>query len=367
MSTLLKDLYTPTFFKALTQVFEATIPAFDTAVFLEDSYTVEWESYELKQRTRHITISLRKHLADDFRESADQLLSVVAYIQQQPTEHRLLLLFLPDYIEVYGLDHYDISVAAFEHITQLISCEFAVRPFIIRYTEQMIAQMLEWSKHSHEAVRRLATEGARPRLPWGMALPALKKDPALLMPILETLKADESETVRRSVANNLNDISKDNPEVVIALVKAWQGQSKEVDWVVKHACRTLLKQGDAEVMQLFGFGTAEDIKVEDFEVHTPTVRIGEHLAFSFDLLNVAKQEELVRLEYGIYYMKANGTLSRKVFKISEKGYAAASRTRINRKQSFKVITTRRYHTGLHKVSLIINGKEVAALDFEVTI
>ena len=147
--------------------------------------------------------------------------------------------------------------------------------------------------------------------------------------------------------------------------KKWIGESPETDWVVKHACRTLLKQGNAEVMQLFGFGSVKEIQVEDFQISTPQVKIGDALVFSFTLKNTSTSKTKIRLEYGLYYQKANGSLSKKVFKISEKEYPASSTTTVNRKQSFKVITTRKFHLGLHQVSPIINGIEFEKHGFEL--
>ncbi|MCL4128434.1 UNVERIFIED_CONTAM: hypothetical protein GTU68_050589 [Idotea baltica] len=274
-------------------------------------------------------------------------------------------MFLPDFIELYGMDDYDVSMQALEEITQFVSCEFAIRPFLLAHPKKGIQQMIKWSHHKHPMVRRLSTEGCRPRLPWAMALPFLKADPAPILPILEQLKNDESESVRRSVANNLNDIAKDNPETVVRIAKEWKGKTKETDWVVKHASRTLLKQGNLELMSLFGFGNVEKIAIEQFQVLTPTVKIGEALEFSFNLINNSSTPSMLRLEYGLYYQKANGSLSKKVFKISEKSYDAKSSTTIHRKQSFKVITTRKFHVGLHQVSLIINGIEFDKYDFEL--
>ncbi len=229
----------------------------------------------------------------------------------------------------------------------------------------MMKQMLAWSNHKHPAVRRLSTEGCRPRLPWAMALPKLKEDPTTIILILENLKNDSSEFVRKSVANNLNDIAKDNPGVVINLVKKWKGKSKNTDWVIKHGCRTLLKKGNTEVMELFGFGYTKNILIENFQISTTKLKIGESLKFDFRLLNNNNKNIKIRLEYGLYYQKANGTLSKKTYKISEKEYPANSITQLHRKQSFRVITTRKFHRGLHQVSIIINGKEFEKRNFEL--
>ena len=366
MAELFKNLYNESFFELFSSTLSQAVNNFNKTAFLNDVYSDNWEEKELKQRTRHIALVLRNHLHEDFAKSTQQILKIITLLRDEK-DHQwsIEFLFLPDYIEVFGLDDYDTSIPTLEEITQFITCEFAVRPFILKYPDAMLKQMESWSKHKDYRVRRLASEGYRPRLPWGMALPFLKKDPTPLFNMFDRLKDDSSETVRRSVANNLNDVSKDNPDVVIQLAKQWKGISPEVDWVVKHACRTLLKQGTSEVMELFGFGSVKSIAVNKLTVLTPQVAIGDHLNFSFDLENTSNKEALIRLEYGLYYLKANGTLSRKVFKISEKNYAANSVTTIDRKQSFKVITTRKFYTGGHRVSVIVNGKEFDVRDFEL--
>ncbi len=367
MAELLKNIYNDTFFEAFLKPIPQLIPSFEKALFLKQIYDGDWENKELKQRMSHITTTLHAHLTNDFKKDVDTLLKLIPLLLENGFKaDNFECMFLPDYIEVYGLEDYQTSVQALEEITKFVSCEFAVRPFIIKYEKEMIEQMLKWSKHDHAAVRRLASEGSRPRLPWAMAIPSFKKDPAPVLPILENLKKDPSETVRRSVANNLNDISKDNPETVIAISKKWKGQSVETDKLIKHACRTLLKQGIPEVMSIFGFGTIDKIETKNFQIATPNVSIGKFLEFSFKIKNTTSQPVKLRLEYGLYYQKANGTLSRKVFKISEKIYDGRSETTIIRKQPFKVITTRKFHPGQHQVSLIINGIELDKLDFTLT-
>ena len=166
------------------------------------------------------------------------------------------------------------------------------------------------------------------------------------------------------MANNLNDIAKDNPDVVIGLAKSWLGHDKETDWLVKHGCRTLLKQGNSEILTLFGFDSRY-VGLSNFEIKTPEVKIGSHLEFSFSLTNTANKNQMVRLEYGLYYQKKNGELSRKVFKISERELAANQNYDFERKQSFKLITTRVFHPGLHQLALIINGKEQHLKSFQL--
>jgi len=366
MAELFKNIYNEAFFDNFINTVIQVKPDFNKKSFQENIYDSEWKNRELKQRMRHISIVLKNHLYEKYTENVAFILKLIYQLEKNGIKEKSIeFMFFPDFIEFYGLENYKTSVKAFEQITQFTSCEFAVRPFIIKYQDKMIEQMHLWAIHRHPMVRRLATEGCRPRLPWAMAIPSLKNNPTPIIPILENLKNDKSESVRRSVANNLNDISKDNPITVIKLVKNWQGKSKEIDWLIKHACRTLLKQGNLEVMELFGFGAIDNFKIDDFKILTPKVKISQFLEFTFKLKNTSDSVSKARLEYGLYYQKANGSVSKKVFKISEKEYAKNSMTMINRKQSFKIITTRKFHLGLHQVSVIVNGKEFEKLDFNL--
>lgn len=377
MAESFKNMFNEQFFDKFTKDLKLVINDFDACAFVSQVMDNEWEDREFKQRIAHITVVLNKFLPADYKEAIAKILDLLDCVKPTLPDFSIIDdanfgllaldygLILADYVEQYGLDDYETSVKAMEKITQFTTCEFVTHPFIIKYPEKMMAQMLDWSKHEHWGVRRLASEGCRPRLPWAMALPDLKKDPTPIIPILENLKNDAARFVRLSVANNLNDIAKDNPELVISLAKQWYGQSAEVDWVVKHGCRTLLKQGNSEVMNLFGLGDVKNISIENFQISTPKVKVGDSLEFSFNLLNNSKKKNKVRLEYGLYYQKANGTLSKKVCKISEKEYAGNSVTQISRKHSFRVVTTRKFHLGLHQVAVIINGKEFDKHDFEL--
>ena len=365
MAEPLKYLYNQQFFNQFTEALQHTIPDFNKESFLNKIYNDEWDNKELKQRMRHIATVLKDVFPTDYKKSIAKIIELVNYLKQNHPNLSFEYMFLPDFIEQYGLSDYETSVKAFEEVTQFTSCEFAVRPFIVKYPTKMMAQMLIWSKHKHHGVRRFSSEGCRPRLPWAMALPEFKKDPSAIIPILENLKNDSSEFVQKSVANNLNDITKDNPDIVINLIKKWQGKSKNTDWIIKHGSRTLLKQGNLEVMQLFGFGSVQNIKTENFEIVTPKVKIGELLEFEFLLLNNNEANTKIRLEYGLYYQKANGTLSKKVYKISEKKYQPNSKTQVKKKQSFRLISTRKFHVGLHQLSIIINGIEFNKIDFEL--
>lgn len=377
MAEAFKDMFNEQFFDNFTKDLKLIINDFDTDEFVSHIRNDEWQSMGYKQRIAHITKNLNKLLPDDYKSAVDKILELLDSIKNTLPDFSIIddknfgLLaleygaILDNYVEQYGLDDYETSIKAIEKITQFTTCEFATHAFIAKYPDKMMEQMLVWSTHKHWGVRRLASEGCRPRLPWAMSLPNLKKDPAPILPILENLKNDPSRFVRLSVANNLNDIAKDNPAIVIDLAESWKGMSKEVDWVLRHGCRTLLKQGNPKIMKLFGLNSNKNITIENFKISTPGVKIGNSVEFCFSISNNSKESTTIRLEYGIYYQKSNGTLSKKIYKISEKEYAGNTVTQITRKHSFKVISTRKFHPGLHQIAIIINGKEGNRLDFEL--
>ena len=362
---LIKDIYNKPFYERLATSFEKVIPNFQSAKFMKAILTDAFYNMEWKERVQHTTKVLHQFMPTDFAESTKLMEYIVAQLRADGFgEQGLVFMFLPDYIAKYGLEDYENSVKALEFLTQFISAEFAVRPFLLKYGDRLMEEMLRMSTHKNHHVRRFASEGSRPRLPWGASIPALKKDPALILPILENLKNDPSEYVRRSVANNLNDITKDNPEVVIEIAKKWKGLGKETDAIIKHACRSLLKSGHPEILSFYGLD-ANHLAVVDFKIETPKINIGGEVLFSFYIKNEDQIERYIRLEYTVHYLKNNGSLAGKVFKISEKAYPAGAEIKLQRKQSFKLITTRKFHIGHHKLSIMVNGQEKAIGDFEL--
>ncbi|MDW8850630.1 DNA alkylation repair protein [Flavobacterium sp. MMLR14_040] len=362
---LIKDIYSVTFYEKFGQTVAEVHSTFDKQKFIETIYKGDFAQKEWKERMKHTTVVLHQFMPQNFPEAVSLIDKIIENLKKNNfTDGNLAFIFFADYIETYGLDDFKTSAKAFVSITQFISCEFAVRPFILKYQEKMIDEMVKWSLHKNHHVRRLASEGSRPRLPWAMAIPFLKKDPTSILPILENLKNDPSEYVRRSVANNLNDIVKDNPEIVLEIASKWRGISKETDAIIKHGCRTLLKQGHPKILSHYGLEST-NIELSNFEIKTPVVKVGDFLQFQFHLNNKNNEDKIIRLEYAVHYKKSKGHLAKKVFKISEKIYQPNQLTKIERKQSFKLITTRVFHTGMHQLSIIINGTESEALEFEL--
>jgi len=362
---LIKDIYSAAFYNQFADTLQQVLPYFSKPKFLEQALGDGFHNMEWKERMKHTTRVVHHFMPSDFSEAAKLIEAIISRLKENGAgEDGLVYIFFPDYIETYGLDDFESSATAFAIITQFVSCEFAVRPFLLKYEGRMIEQMVAWSGHSSSKVRRLASEGSRPRLPWAMAIPSLKRNPEPILPILENLKNDSSESVRRSVANNLNDIAKDHPEVVISIAAKWRGQTKETDAIIKHGCRTLLKQGHTEILKHYGLDS-EGLVLNDFSIETPVVKVGDNLEFSFSISNLNESSKTIRLEYGLYYKKSKGHLAKKVFKISEKTYAPNAVERVSRRQSFKIITTRVFHPGKHELTIIVNGDEREALSFEL--
>ena len=350
----LKNLYTTALINQLASCLQKQHPKFDSQAFISAIFNDQWANFELKQRMQHITLNLHQFLDVDYLQALPTLINCSRQFNGFET------MFFPEYVELFGMHEFKPSMSAIEIMTQYSSSEFAIRPFIIQQQDQSMLQMLKWSSSKNHHVRRLASEGCRPRLPWAISLPVFKKDPSTIFPILENLKNDESEYVRRSVANNLNDISKDNPSLVFERAKSWKGQSKNTDNLIKHGCRTLLKQGQPEALSLFGFNNPEHITVNNFSCES-SVNTGDYLDFQFNL-NSSKSLGRCRIEYKIYFQKANASLSAKVFKISEADISQ-NHKQIKKRHSFKMITTRKYYPGLHQLEIIVNGQAMDKKDF----
>jgi len=362
----LKHMYSESFFTYFLQHAQIVLPSLDKKKFLQAIFNAEWNEKELKQRMRHTTLVLHQFLDTDFNKAAKQIEAISNALKASNTSENIFgFTFLPDYIEVFGQQHYHSSIKAIEAVTQFVSCEFAIRPFLLTQPNEVIQQMLKWSEHENHHVRRLASEGCRPRLPWAMGIPHLKKKPQPIFPILENLKNDPSEYVRRSVANNLNDISKDHPQLIIDIAAKWKGQSAHTDALIKHGSRTLLKQGNKEILNHFGLTHNDKFILSQFKINTPVVKIGDDLVFEFYVKNNSNETSVFRLEYAIHYLRQNGTHSKKVFKVSERPFTPSEAAQVIKKQSFRPITTRAFYPGQHKLSIILNGQERGIAEFEL--
>jgi 3-methyladenine DNA glycosylase AlkC len=357
MAEQLKNMFSPEFIGRLAADLNRVcgVPEKQFVVLVMDD---EWEKRELKQRSRHIAACLHQCISGSYTEQIEKLKEI-----GQGYRGYTAILFA-DFVEVYGLENWEVSMKAMETFTQLSSAEFAVRPYFLLDFERMVAQHLKWSLHPNEHVRRLASEGIRPRLPWGTGIPRLKKEPEVIFPILDNLIHDPSEYVRRSVANNLNDVSKDFPEKVLEYVSRLDLSVPNTVKLVKHAVRGLLKKGNKTALVLFGFHDQMEVNCLNLEVDRNTLSIGDNLNWKFDL--EVKGEGKLRLEYHVYFQKASGIQTHKVFQLTEQQIQKRGNIRMSRKHAFRDLTTRKHYPGIHRLELVANGISIAGIDFELS-
>jgi 3-methyladenine DNA glycosylase AlkC len=359
--SLKEQLFNPQSVAGLAQAIKAVEPSFDAEAFTARVFDAQWAGRALKERMRHLSTVLHDFLPADYRAA----LNILRQVAPKLPQNSFIAMVLSDYVEVYGLDDFEASIQALELFTQQGSAEFAVRPFILRYPERTLAQMLLWADHESEDVRRLATEGSRPRLPWGVAIPALKRDPSPVLPILDKLRQDPSETVRRSVANNLNDISKDNPSVAIEVLRRWRevGESREMRKTTEHALRTLIKAGHAEALELLGVGAQPLVAVRGLRVEPTVIPMTGEVAFTFEVESLSDQPQELVIDYVLYLVRAGGKSTPKVFKLTRRILRPGEKLTITKKQSFRPITTRKYYPGKHAIQPKINGQLFGRVEF----
>lgn len=348
----LKDMFNRESVGELASAVTEVYPSFSTERFINAVFDQSWEGLALKQRIRKIAHCLGDFLPEEYLTALDILKAALPHLEDQGFEKMVF----PDFVEVYGLDDWETSIPALEYFTQYMSAEFAIRPFIARYPEKTMTQMLTWTEHPHPGVRRLASEGCRPRLPWGMRLHDLVRDPSPILPILNKLKDDPREEIRRSVANNINDISKDHPDLAVDLLSSWKDQSNpHRSKLIKHALRTLLKKGHPGALELLGFSSQPQISVSAIRLEPAQISLGEDVIFSFEITSTGEKEQHLMIDYQVNFMKANGTQAPKVFKLSQKTLGPGESLRIQRKHAIKPITTRKYYPGKQTFQPQVNG------------
>jgi 3-methyladenine DNA glycosylase AlkC len=335
----------------------------------EESCLKGLNKLELKERVNHIINILHQYLPIDFKQTSIILISLSNIWDFGDVDDPLKSFAawpIIDYFSVYGLEYPEESLYGLKQLTHLFSAEFAIRPFIVKYPEYCHEQFTLWVKDESNDIRRLVSEGTRPRLPWGIQLKQFVSDPTPNIPLLDTLKSDPSLYVRRSVANHLNDIAKDHPNIVIKTCKQWKTvDSKEVDWVIKHATRTLVKNGCAEVFPLLGFSENPDVAINEISLSSNAIKLGESISFDFTIKNQSNNLQKLVVDYAIYFVKNNGAQQAKVFKLKNIALKPNESMSLNKSFSFKPITTRKYYKGEHKIEILINGKATLAKNLTV--
>ncbi|QCB54312.1 DNA alkylation repair protein [Sphingopyxis sp. PAMC25046] len=356
---LLKDILGPRALETIADAGSKAAPRFDRGVFL-DAASGGLDALSIMERVRHIADALHLALPGVYTARLDVLRAIAPRLT-----HGFQAIAITEYVARHGLEHFDASMEALADLTRFGSAEFAIRPFLAADTPRALAAMTRWTNSDDEHVRRLASEGARPRLPWAARVPALKADPTLAAPILEPLKADPSLYVRKSVANHLNDIAKDRPDWLLARLAGWPQDDTRTAWIVRHALRTLIKQGDPRALALIGVGHGAAVSVRDFAVVPATVRLGDRIAIGAEILSDSSDNQRLVVDYRIHYARAGGKTAPKVFKLKSFELAAGDTAALRISQTIRDFTTRRHHPGRHEVELIVNGQTVATGAFDL--
>lgn len=362
-----KNYFGITLAEKLAASLVAVQPAFPAGPFIAQ-VAAQVEALELKGRVALIAAALRAHLPPDYPEALKILLAILG--PANPSEQGMFtlgyhLMPVAYFVEAYGTDYFDESLAALYEITQRHTAEYAIRPFLMRYPQQTLALLQQWTQDQSPHVRRLVSEGSRPRLPWAARLPAFIADPSPVLNLLEPLKADPSAYVRKSVANNLNDILKDQPGLGLAMLTRWsQGASEETRWIIGHALRNLVKQGHPEALRLLGFHRPQ-VTLQKLEARPEIVRMGDTLTFSFALQNEAPEPQNLVIDYIIHFVRSKGEQRPKVFKLTTLTLPPGEQMQVQKRHSFKPVTTRRYYAGRHRLEIQLNGVIAGGVEFEL--
>lgn len=329
-------------------------PDFDQKKFV--SIAPELDPLELKTRVLLVRDQLRALLPLDYLRAIKILVASTKNAKLQG----FTLWPYTEFIQTFGLEHREASLQALAKLTELFTGEFAVRPFLAKDTAATLAFLKKAARSKNIHHRRWASEGSRPRLPWGARLDVFIEEPKRTMEILELLKNDDELYIRKSVANHLNDISKDHPALVVSTLKKWKAETSEknrtkIAWIVRHALRTLIKKGDAGALAVVGVSNKAQVKVSKLNLEKSKFKIGDSIKFGFQLESLAKRNQRMVVDYIVHFMKANGQTTPKVFKLKSFELPAGQMLTIDKRHSLKKITTRRYYPGKHALEIQVNG------------
>lgn len=345
----LKEMFNPAYYAKLAYQIKQVYKPFASEKFLKQ--VVEpLAPLSLNERMRHTSVVLHDYLPADYEKAIGILKETIPLLKPGYTN-----LVFPDFVSQFGMPYVKTSLEALHYFTQFGSSEFAIRTFLKADMGSTIKTMYQWSTDDNEHVRRLSSEGSRPRLPWSFKLDAIIQNPGLTQPILENLKQDDSLYVRKSVANHINDISKDTPNYVLRLVKSWNAQHPHTAWIVKRGCRSLFKLGDQQSLAAFKYTKNVKVSLRKFKLNTDSIKIGEAITFQFELISKHSKTQKLMVDYRVHYVKKGGGTSPKVFKLKEIKLEPNVSVNISKKQGFQDLTTRKHFAGKHKLEILING------------
>ncbi len=365
-----RNVFNPILVNELAGNIKKSYPAFDEHGFVEEINT-QLLALSFGARSSLIADALRKYLPDDF-SAATQIL--IDSLGPEPDTDSLSgfdgFIIMPQclFVSRYGLDHFDVSINTLYEMTKRFTAEGDIRPFIEKYPEKTLAFLHRLTEDESPFARRLASEGTRPRLPLAPRLPQFQQDPTPVIKLLARLKEDPNLMVRRSVANNLNDIAKDNPDIVVSTLEQWKTiGTEEMQWIISYALRTLLKQGHPGALRLMGYEPELDITVSNLKLDAGEITVGQTLAFEFTITSNEREQRNLMIDYVIHFMKANGKQAPKVFKAAKKRLPPGWSLTIKKQRSFKKINTRPYYPGKHSLEVQINGKRYACAEFTLKV
>ena len=358
MAATLKSKYGKEIPEKIAAMIQAVHPAFPTKAFLREVLN-GYDALELMPRGAHISSTLKQHLPDDFPRAVKILLqSMSVQTAQTDSGGMAPFLYLPHamFVAQNGLGHFAESMQAQYQITQRFTAEFSMRPFLQQHQKATLAQLKKWAGDESHHVRRLVSECTRPRLPWASRLREFQRDPQPVLALLELLKDDTSLYVRRSVANNLNDIGKDHPALLVEVAKRWmKNATPEREWIVRHALRGAVKRGDQSALAVLGFGGKTALAISNAHITPKRAAIGGSVVIAFDVTNHGKREARTVVDFAVFFVKANGRANAKVFKLKTIKLAAGESVHLSKKISLAKMTTRKLYPGIHRVEVIFNG------------
>lgn len=368
MADTLKSLFNERMVRSIADDLKRAYPSLAYARFVRDAMD-GLESLELTQRGGHVADVMRRHLPSAYDEAVEVL--IASFGDEHDGSETFgfePFRFLPHatFIARYGLDHFELSMRAQHELTRRFTAEGSIRPYIERYPRETMARLREWTRDPNVHVRRLVSEGTRPRLPWAPRLRDFQRDPVPVLELLELLKNDDERYVQRSVANNLNDIAKDHPDLVVDVLRRWSkdaGAGRE--WIVRHALRSLIKQGHAGALALLGAGETPRVRIHNVTLAPKRVAIGGKLAFSFEIESAAKDAQTLMIDYAVHFVKSDSSRRPKVFKLKKATLARGETLIVSGRVSFVPMTTRRPYPGRHAIEARINGVAYPLGEFDV--
>ncbi len=369
---LLKDqLFNKEKVEYLSELIKKAYPAFKEKKFVK-IVLAEFPKLELKERIFWMVKQLEFFLPNKYEEALEIIVnSLPNELDTDKTDGDFgdfILAPLGHFVSEYGCSkkHLKKSLIALEEMNKRFSTEFEIRDFLNKFEDETFAIIFIWSKNKNYHLRRLASEGTRPKLPWAKRI---NLDYRKAIKILDNLYFDKTRYVTRSVANHLNDISKMDSDLVVKTLKRWKKENKqtekEIDFIIKHSLRTLVKKGNVKALQFLGFEKNPKIKILNFEIKNRRIKIGEKLEFSFEIL--AEQKENLMVDYKIIYSTPNNRHSEKIFKIKTTKIKKDEKIVIAKKHPFKKMTTKRLYSGDYKLEIQINGKIVDSTNFYVKV